>query len=259
MQVTGRWPFGSGSQVADWICGGCLVEENGEVRKNKYGAPENLLVFFPAEEVTIHSDTWQTSGLRGTGSHDIEVNGGCAPAGRWAIIGQRPRIDTPLYRFPTLGLLALGVSAVSIGIGQAALNSFIELASDKTPTGSSRALANRPSVQKDVSQSFADLAAAKALTTQVIDEAWQAANTDGRLSTDIKSRLRLAAANNTWSAVRAVDRLYHAGGGTSIYLESKLQKCFRDVHVTTQHIMVGQPIFEVVGKVQLGLDPKQPL
>ena len=220
---------------------------------------ESLLVFFPANEVTIHEDTWQTSGLRGTGSHDIEVIKANVPEGRWVVLGKRTLIDEPLYRFPTLGLLALGVSAVSIGIARCALEEFMALATDKTPTGSARSLANRPSVQKDVSQSFVAIESAQAFTRQAIDEAWQAANAEGRLSTEIKAKLRLAATNNAWSAVQAVDTLYHAGGGTSIYQKSRLQKCFRDVHVTTQHIMVAQPTLEVVGKVQLGIDPKQPL
>lgn len=258
LKVSGRWPFGSGSQVADWICGGCMVLENAKPRVNKHGLPEPVLVFFEAQEVTIH-DTWETSGLRGTGSHDIEVTELTVPEGRWVILGKRAKIDTPLYRFPTFGLLALGVSAVSIGIAQRAIDEFIDLAGGKTPTGSSRALVNRPLVQRDLAIAVAKLDATRALTRTYIDQAWQAASSDGRLSQELKANLRLAASNNAWSAVEIVDALYHAGGGTSIYTKSKLQQCFRDVHIPTQHIMVGQPTFEVVGKVKLGLDPKQPL
>jgi alkylation response protein AidB-like acyl-CoA dehydrogenase len=56
--------------------------------------------------------------------------------------------------------------------------------------------------------------------------------------------------------VRAVDRLYHASGGSAIYERSVMQRCLRDVHVATQHLMVAQPTLEVVGKVMLGIDPK---
>ena len=140
-----------------------------------------------------------------------------------------------------------------------AVDEFINLAGSKTPTGASRPLANRAAVQKEISQAVAKLTAAKALTRQYIDDAYTAAETTGRLSLAHKSQLRLAAAHNTWSAVEVVDALYHAAGGTAIYHKSKFQQCFRDIHVTTQHIMVGQPIFEVTGKVLLGIDPRQPL
>ena len=249
--VSGRWPFGSGCQIADWICGGCFLDV-GEAH------PQPTLVFFKPEEVTIH-DTWDTSGLCGTGSHDIEVQNVHVPAGRYVQLGGRPKVDAPLYRFPTFGLLALGVSAVSLGIANRAVKEFVELAGAKTPTGASRSLANRPSVQKDLAQAQTALAAATALTRERIEAAYAQAAAGQRMSTKTKAGLRQAAANNAWSAASCVDTLYHAAGGSSIYKRSLLQKCFRDVHVTTQHIMVGQPIYEVVGKVMLGLDPKQPL
>jgi len=33
-----------------------------------------------------------------------------------------------------------------------------------------------------------------------------------------------------------------------------LQQHFRDVHVASQHMMVGEPIMELAGRVMLGLD-----
>ena len=254
LKVSGRWPFGSASQISQWICGGCFVMENDEPRKNRFGAPEALLVFFPADEVTIH-DTWYTSGLCGTGSNDIEVAEVFVPTDRWVVLGDRARIDAPLYRFPTLGLLALGVSAVALGIAQHAIEAFIELAAGKTPTGSSRTLAQRGGTQKDLARAMAKVKSARALTDHVIDSAWAEANDTGNLGTPMKADLRLAATNNAWSAADAVDLLYHAAGGSSIYHGSDLQRCFRDVHVATQHIMVAQPTYEVVGKVALGIDP----
>lgn len=255
MRVSGRWPFGSGCQVSDWICGGSLIMEDGKPRQGANGLPESVLVMFPADEVTIH-DTWHTSGLCGTGSHDIEVADAFVPEGRWTVLGGRPRIDAPLYRFPTLGLLALGVSAVAVGIAEHAVEAFIGLATAKTPTGSRRTLAERAGTQKDLARARALLRAARTYTADAIGRAWEEAEQEGRLALERKADLRLAASNNTWSAVEAVDLMYHLGGGSSVYETNVLQRCFRDVHVATQHIMVAQPTYEVVGKVMLGIDPR---
>ena len=255
LKVSGRWPFGSGCQISEWICGGCQLMENGEPRKNRFGAPEIALVFFRAEDVTIH-DTWHTSGLCGTGSHDIEVKDLVVPAGRWVTMGKRARVDAPLYRFPTLGLLALGVSAVALGIAEHAIEAFTTLARDKVPTGSTRALSARAGAQRDLARGMAAVQSAAALTREVIGAAWEEANREESLGLETKARLRLAASNNAWSAAEAVDLLYHAAGGSAIYADNPLQQCFRDVHVATQHLMVAQPIYEVVGKVALGIDPK---
>ncbi|HIG40830.1 MAG: acyl-CoA dehydrogenase family protein [bacterium] len=256
-RVSGRWPFGSGSQNADWICGGCFIYKNGEQVMGKHG-PESQLMMFEASQVNIE-DTWDVAGLKGTGSHHFNVKDVFVPTGRSVILGARARVQRPLYQFPLLGLLALGVSSVSLGLGYKALSAFKDLAGVKTPTGARRKLIDRPAVQSDVAKSVADLESAEAYINFTIDNAWALANQGEKLSLAHKGKLRLAAVNATRRSVAAVDRLYQLGGGSSIYENNVLQQCLRDIHVTTQHIMVASPIFELTGKVELGIDPRQPL
>ncbi len=258
VRVSGRWSFGSASQVSQWICGGSVLVENGEPRRTAQGGKEVILPFFEARDVEIH-DSWHTSGLCGTGSNDIEVRDAFVPEGRWVALGAPPRLDAALYRFPFFGLLALGVSAVSLGIARNAIGAFVELAGGKRPSGSRRTLAQRGSTQHDLARAEALVASGRALTLEAIDRAWQQAERLDRLDTEVKGQLRLAATNNAWSAAEAVDLLYHAAGGTSIYRSNVLQRCFRDAHVATQHIMVARPTYEVVGRVMLGMEPKTPL
>ncbi|MGI9322536.1 MAG: acyl-CoA dehydrogenase family protein, partial [Pseudomonadales bacterium] len=245
--VSGRWPFGSGSENAQWICGGCHLFEQGEQVKDKSGAAVNHLMLFERDQVTIE-DTWHVSGLSGTGSHHFHVEGAFVPEGRSVVLGRRALVKRPLYQFPMLGLLALGVSSVSLGIGRKAVRTFMELAGAKTPTGASRSLAARPQVQSDLAQSLADLESAETYMADKIHAAFEVAQQGERLSLAVKAGLRLAAINATHRAVAAVDRLYRAGGGSSIYRDNDLQRCFRDIHVTTQHIMVGMPVYEVIGR-----------
>jgi alkylation response protein AidB-like acyl-CoA dehydrogenase len=259
LRVTGRWPFGSASRNARWICGGVtVVNADGEPVVDEAGQPECLLVLFDADDVRCH-DNWHVSGLCGTGSGDIEVEDAFVPEGRWARVSGRPRVDTSLYRFPLFGLLALGVAAVSLGIGERALEALIELAGDKRPGGSRRTLAERGAVQADAARAEASLRSARALIGEAIDAAWDAAEAGERLTTTLRSDLRLAAVNATWAAVDAVDRCYHAAGGSAIYADSPLQRCFRDVHVSTQHVMVAPPVWELTGRVVLGRPPGGPL
>ena len=128
-------------------------------------------MLFKASEVQIE-DTWYAAGLRGTGSHHFNVKEQFVPEGRTVILGGRARIKRPLYQFPMLGLLALGVSAVSLGIGYHALEAFKDLAGVKKPTGSRKTLIERHSVQADVARSIADLRSAESFIKEVIDEAW---------------------------------------------------------------------------------------
>jgi alkylation response protein AidB-like acyl-CoA dehydrogenase len=257
--VTGRWPFGSASANASWICGGAMVlGEDGEPERGDDGAPHVRLMLFPADEVIRH-DNWHVSGLRGTGSGDIEVDGAFCPEGRSVVLGGRPRVDAPLFRFPTFGLLALGVAAVALGIGERALEELVDLAGGKVPSGGRRPLAARAPVQADAARAEAALRSARAFMSEAIGRAWARAEAGERLTTEDRADLRLAAVNATWAAVDATDRCYHAAGGSAIHEASPLQRCFRDVHVATQHVMVAQPVWELTGRVRLGLEAGGPL
>ena len=256
--VSGRWPFGSGCENAQWLCGGCLLFQEGVQVADDKGHPAIRLMLFKSDQVQIEN-TWDVVGLCGTGSHHFNVSKVFVPNHRVVILGSRPHIHKPLYQFPLLGLLALGVGSVALGIGWRAYDEFVQLATTKRPAGSSRALAERTLVQSTVAHAKATLQSAEALIKEVVSTSWGFAQQGKRLSTALKADLRLAAANATHSSVAAVDSLYEAGGGSAIYAGSPLQRCFRDVHVTTQHIMVAKPVYAVAGRVELGLPPKSVL
>jgi alkylation response protein AidB-like acyl-CoA dehydrogenase len=58
----------------------------------------------------------------------------------------------------------------------------------------------------------------------------------------------------TRSAARVVDRMYDAAGGSAVFHTSPLQRCFRDIHVATQHAMVAPATMETYGSVLLGVE-----
>jgi alkylation response protein AidB-like acyl-CoA dehydrogenase len=249
--VSGRWPFASGSSHCTWLMGGAMVETSNAARG--IGAASPRMVLFPARDATIH-ETWQVSGLCGTASNDIEVRELRVPYARTvSLIEDRPRCDGALYRFPAFGLLALGIAAVALGIVRGATEEFRELAPAKTPSGSRRLLRERPTVQADVARTIAETDSARCYLVDAAAHCTREAEA-GEISLDSRARLRLAATNATRQAAQAVDRLYEAGGGTSIYRSSALQRRFRDVHVATQHAMVAPATYELVGRLLLGVE-----
>jgi alkylation response protein AidB-like acyl-CoA dehydrogenase len=253
-RVSGRWPFASGCEHCAWLMGGSVIEENGELRRLANGMPDARMMLFPASDVRI-IDTWAVAGLRGTGSHDIAVSDIIVPHERSvSLSSDRPCHAGPLFVFPVFGLLALGIAAVALGIARSAIEELTALAQDKTPAGGRRRLADRSMVQVDLAQAEAVLGAARAFVDEVVAETWDAAVRDGAIATTQRARLRLAATHATSSAAQVVDRMYNAGGGTSVYTTSLLQRHFRDVHVATQHLMVSPATYELVGRVLFGID-----
>jgi len=253
-RVTGRWPFASGCEHCAWLMGGSIVLDGGKPRLLPSGTPDNRLMLFPASEVRI-IDTWHVAGLRGTGSHDIAVEDRFVPGARsLSLISDPPRARGPLYVFPVFGLLALGIAAVALGIARHAVDELVALAAGKTPSGSRRLLAERAVIQAQVAEGEATLGAARAFLLETVGAAWERAQAAGVIDLRERARLRLAATHATLASARAVDLMYNAGGGTAVYATSPLQRCFRDVHVATQHMLVAPTTLELTGRILLGLE-----
>jgi len=251
--VSGRWSFVSGIGHSDWVLGGCLVEQGDGFETIAGGGPDVRLMLMPRASVEV-IDTWSVAGLCGTGSHDISVEAQLVPPDRAvSLFSDRPRVDGALYAFPIFGLLALGICAVALGIARGAIEDLVELASGKRPAPGARSLAERATIQAEVARAEAKLRAARALVLEEAHAAFEAARAGGQLSDGDRLGLRLAATHATRTAAEVAGAMYQAGGGSSIYDSSPLQRRFRDANVATQHMMVAPATFELAGRLLLGL------
>jgi indole-3-acetate monooxygenase len=252
-RVSGRWQWGSGTQNADWVMGGCEVIRDGKPELLHNGTPRSRMMIAPASEIEFF-DTWHVSGLCGTGSTDFAMNDLFVPDARAVGIGVDGPLERPLYAFPQFGLLAMGIAAVALGLARASIDALVEIAGGKTPQGSARPLAARPATQADVSRAEAILRAARAFYYEAIEAGWESACAHGRIEVEHRRDVRLATTHATRASAEVVDLMYDLGGGTSVYQRSPLQRIFRDVHVATQHMMVSPATLELTGRLLLGVD-----
>lgn len=253
-RVNGRWAYVSGSPHCAWLMGGCVVLEDGRPRLLDGGRPDVQLCVLPAAEVEI-VDTWSTMGLRATSSHDMIVRDALVPAARTAsVITQQPLRGGALYAFPLFGLLALGIAGVALGIADGALADFAELAGAKRAAGSRRTLAQNGTVQAVMARAWAGLSAAEALVDATVARAWDAAVSGAPIDTNLRASLRLAASHAVEASAAAVDAVQRAAGGGGVYERSPLERRFRDMHVATQHMIVGPGTFELAGRALLGVE-----
>lgn len=248
LRVTGQWQWGSGTRHSDWIGAGCRV------MSDVVDGLATPFVFFSADQVEF-IDNWHVSGLSGTGSGDYAVTDAFVPEGRWVQMGRDEAVrDCTFSRFSFYGLLACGVAACAIGIGRRAISELIDMAQAKKPQGSSRTLRERTQTQAEVAEAEAKLLSAWALMRNATESAWETAESVETPSVEKKRLLRLSATHATQTAADVAEMMYKLGGGASVYKTSKLQRCFRDAFVATQHAMVAPRTFETAGRLRLGLD-----
>lgn len=197
-----------------------------------------------------------TAGLRGTGSHDIQIDGVFAPAERALPRNDlfqgptpRPGVAYPQPLYPHLAAPAL--AAVALGIARDAIDSFVELAGSKVYVMESMPLVEHHTVHDRVGRAEALLRAGRAFLYEAARDVMTALD-DGTDLEAVAAVMRLAGAQAVQSAAEAVDRMFDAGGGGAIYTRSRLERCFRDVHVVGHHHMASPTHCEMVGQYFLG-------
>ncbi|MEA2932796.1 MAG: indole-3-acetate monooxygenase [Actinomycetota bacterium] len=253
-RVSGRWGFGSGGSHADWMCGACLVVDDTGAVVTTDGRPDALLAFFPASDATI-ADTWHTAGLRGTASHDYEVEGLDIPRRHTMPFSFTPWASGSMWRMPPMPLFFAANAAVALGIARGAIDDLVTLAREKTPYRSGRRLAERDVVQSMVARAEAATRSARAFLLETLDGLAAAAARGDTASLADRAVARLAVVNAAQAGMAAVDLCFEAAGTTSLFLDHPLQRRHRDVHALGQHVALAFPGLETVGRVLLGLEP----
>jgi len=253
-RVSGRWGFASGCEHADRLYGNCI--DTGEIDGSGDGSgegppPMRVAVFAPGE-VDIE-DTWTVSGLRGTGSHHIVADDVLVPADRtYALLTAEPSVDTALTRIPLPTPFAVLVASVALGIAQGALDDVLGLSGGKVPLFAPVPLAAGPVFQQALATADARLRAARAVVREDAGELFATAEAREPITLELRARVRASATWATDTAAAVVDAAYRAGGGTSLYATSPLQRRLRDVHAVTQHFLVRPDTMVTAGAVLAG-------
>jgi alkylation response protein AidB-like acyl-CoA dehydrogenase len=254
-RLSGRWAFASGCQHATWLVAGGIVVDDAPDSGSR--PPERRMFVLPAEDCEI-LDTWTTSGLRGTGSHDFQVADAFVPNHRSFVVvreGESRPGQVSMRSF--LAQASAMLAAVALGIARDAIDSFRELASAKTPTGGTTTLGTQHTTHEKVGLAEALVQSTRAFVAATLGEVAAVAAVGGEISEELSARTRLASAFATRSAAEAVDLMYTAGGGSSVYATSRIERCFRDVHMVTQHMAVAPSNIEMAGQYYLGLGLQQ--
>ena len=261
-RVSGRWSFGSGGQEAAWMLGSFQILDDGVPRKREDGGVFWRGVFPKAETVTV-PDSWDVTGLRGTGSFDWTVDDVFLPERRTMIHAGIP-LDNQWSKWPGISFALPSQcwvgphhSSVITGIARAGISALIELAVEKVPRGRGNAarLCENPQVQEAVGRADAILNAGRGYRSAMLRELWHTVADGGEISLDQKARCRLASTFAADCARDSMNLVYRHGGSTSFKRESRLAECWRDLQVVGQTVTIAPEWYPIGGRVLLGMDP----
>ena len=151
--------------------------------------------------------------------------------------------------------LSGGLASVVLGTARHALDTLNEIAQAKVPAATRATLRERPLAQTQFAQAEGLLHAARAYFYNCNDEIWRKGEAGESFSIQDRAHARLAVVTAAKLAVQAVDLVADAAGMNSAQTSCPIERCWRDVHTATQHVLMNTARFEVVGRVLFGLDP----
>lgn len=247
--LTGRWGFVSGCTAADrWVLAS-IVEGSKPV--------ELCYVLVPADPAQIE-DTWDTIGLRGTGSHDVVLTEQFVPD-QWAGVMQSmslPRPTTPFYCLPSGLRFPFPKVGVAAGLARRAIDDFAELAGAKRPLHQGSDLRDRPDAQAATAQATALVSSGVAYVHDRLDALWSVVLNGDPIPAELHAEVRLSCSYAVQNCIDAVDGLASAAGSTANFRTSPLSAVQNDVRAVAGHYMVAPYQMDTAGRVLLGLDPE---
>jgi alkylation response protein AidB-like acyl-CoA dehydrogenase len=250
--VSGRYSFGSGSAHSPWIGGGAFELLDGEFVAAPSGLPMIRAYFVPRDRVEF-LDNWDVMGLAGTGSYDYEVPEQTIHEDfTFDLINAEPRRGGPVYRLGVLGLTAAGHAAFALGVGRRGIEELTRIVQTKHRLGADP-LRDQQVFRHDYAMHDAALLAARAFVYESFVDVQDVLDDGDDLTALQRQRLRQATTYATRVATDAV-RFAYTAAGTDALRPGPLQRCFRDLHASTQHLMVDNNTLTDTTRVLLGLD-----
>ena len=257
-RLSGKWPFASGVDASTWMLVGGMAEQTS-------GAPERR--FFLVPQADFRSlDNWNSFGLTGTGSHDVEIKDAFVPAHRSMsaevfAAGQNvpgaKLYENKLFQMPTFAAFAYVLSIVPLGAAKAAVEQFTANMRQRAGTYTGVRVAELSSVQARIAEASACIEFAET----VLRHDWRELETNveqGQFpGMETKLRWKRNVAFATQLAVRAIDALMPAAGAGGLSLNLPLQRQFRDIHAASAHIALTWDVHAAAyGQSALGLQPQ---
>jgi alkylation response protein AidB-like acyl-CoA dehydrogenase len=258
-RYSGRATNASGSGHATYLMAAAMILHDGAPQIVN-GFPMLRAGFFPIKHAKI-LNTWSTAGMRGTGSNDCVFENVFIPdefTFDW--LNAQPTWQRgPFASIPLQLQFAGGLASVVLGTARHALDALNEIAQAKVPVATRALLRERPIAQIQFAQAEGLLNAARAYFYQCNDEVWRKGEAGESFTLQDRAQVRLAVVTAVKLALQAVDLVADAAGMSSAQTSCPIERCWRDVHTASQHVLMNTARFEVVGRVLFGLDPGSPV
>ena len=254
--LTGSWPLCSGVDSAEWNMLASVVSSDDEADGIEY----RIFLLRKGDYRII--DKWNATGLRGTGSNDVEVDDVFVAEPMTVAVSDLGGGPTPgsavnpnaLYALPVFSLFPYVLSGVALGNAQACLDDYVGLARHRASTYNRAKIGDMQSTQIKIAEASAKIDAARLIMRSACVESLADARRGHVPHIPVKTRYRRDGAFSVNLCTEAVSLLFSASGARGLYMTGALQRQFRDASAINSHLAFN---FDAAGtnygRVTLGL------
>lgn len=255
-RLSGRWPFSSGTDYCDWAVVGGLTES--EPGSGQFTEPHHFIM--PRSDYEIHHDSWDTMGLRGTGSKDIEAKDIFVPDYRVLNVKKlnardyhrANRPDSPLYEVPFDYLFPGVISASTIGIAEGVVRSYQDYAAERVNRGGIKSIDN-PYQMAALGSALADIAASRLQLLDGLQQAYDIAMAGGTVPNALQHEARRNQVRAVRRAADAARTVFDTVGGNVARVTNPIQRFYRDMSVAMCHACnVDEPVYAAQAAFMFG-------
>ncbi|WP_425991637.1 acyl-CoA dehydrogenase family protein [Afipia sp. DC4300-2b1] len=236
--LSGRWPFSSGVDSSTWNMLAGIVSSEDDADGVEYR------IFLLKQSDYKILDTWSSTGLKGTGSNDVEAKDVFVPDYMTLAVKDVAGGATPgsavnpgaLYALPVFSLFPFVLSGAGLGNAQACLDDYVGIAKHRASTYNRAKLGDLQTTQIKIAEASAKIDAARLIMRRTCIEAMSDARHGTVPDLSEKTKYRRDGAYAVNLCTEAVSTLFSASGARGLYTTGALQRQFRDAHAINAHI-----------------------
>jgi 3-hydroxy-9,10-secoandrosta-1,3,5(10)-triene-9,17-dione monooxygenase len=260
-RLEGVWPFASGCERADWLLLGAQVIENGEVIDEGD--------FIVAASDLTYLDDWHVTGLRGTGSCTVKLDGIEIPEHRYlslpsVIMGNSPgaglHTSDWVQRCAAVPVLTIALCGTALGLAEQALEDFPPLIVGKTIAYTADRSDTHPVTHVRLADAAMRIHEAKLLLYSCADEIDAAGRAGVDLPLLTRARMRVDCAVAVRRCLEGVETIFLLSGATGVRSSGPIPRALADLKAVNNHGLLNLEMNEeMYGRLLMGLEPNTPL
>jgi 3-hydroxy-9,10-secoandrosta-1,3,5(10)-triene-9,17-dione monooxygenase len=235
--LTGQWSFSSGCAHCDWVFAGALIF-------GPEGTPPEYRTFLvPRSDYQI-VDTWNTFGLKATGSHDVKIERAFVPEHRThkamdGYLCRNPGQEAnpgDIFKLPWAAVFTRAVSTASIGAVEGALASFLEIAKSRVSTNTGMATKHDPFALSAAANAAAEVASMKATLFKAFDDMMAVVRAGKDVAAEDRVFYKYQASRVARRCADIVDELLLLSGAKGIFNDNAIVRPWLDLKAGRAHI-----------------------